>query len=129
MSKTTSPLLLASVFTLLSLAGCQKEPQTIVANGPADPQAEALKNAPPVALPPSIASSKAYRCADNSLIYVDFMSDQKTANLHIKKGGTPIVLTASDAGKPFEGSGYSLSGSGGTVNYGKPGGGKQSCTG
>jgi len=58
----------------LALAACNKEDSTIV-SGPADPMAEQLNNAAPVTLPPSIKASKTYRCKDNSLAYVDWLSD------------------------------------------------------
>ena len=54
-----------------ALAGCKQE--TITAQGPYDPEANASNEG--VTLPPSIAASKAYRCKDNSLIYVDWYSD------------------------------------------------------
>lgn len=56
-----------------ALAGCEQE--TIVAEGPYDPRPNAAADAASVKLPPSIAASKAYRCRDNSLIYVDWYSD------------------------------------------------------
>jgi hypothetical protein len=56
-----------------ALAGCEQE--TITANGPYDDrQANANANAG-VTLPPSIAAQRAYRCKDNSLIYIDWYSD------------------------------------------------------
>lgn len=58
----------------LALAACNKEDSTIVA-GPADPMAEQLNKAAPVELPPAILASKTYRCKDNSLAYVDWLSD------------------------------------------------------
>jgi hypothetical protein len=58
-----------------ALAGCNKEDHTIVAGGePEDNTANAVANAN-VQLPPSITASKSYRCADNKLVYVDWMSD------------------------------------------------------
>jgi hypothetical protein len=59
-----------------ALAGCNSEDHTIVSDpaGP-DPMANAVANASSVQLPPSIQASKAYRCKDNSLIYVDWLSD------------------------------------------------------
>jgi hypothetical protein len=56
-----------------ALAGCNKQDHTIVA-GPDMGNTSAEANGP-VALPPSIQSSKAYRCKDNKLVYVDWMSD------------------------------------------------------
>jgi hypothetical protein len=70
---TRTPLLIALCATA-ALAGCNKENHTIVAGGPEVDDNLAASNTP-VALPPSIASSKSYRCADNHLVYVDWMSD------------------------------------------------------
>ena len=46
----------------------------------ADPQANADRRRAGE-LPPAIAASKTYRCKDNSLVYVDWLSDNKTANV------------------------------------------------
>ena len=71
---TRTPLLL-SLLAAAALAGCNKQDHTIVENGPPDPMANQLKNAPPVKLPAAITASKTYRCKDNSLLYVDWLSD------------------------------------------------------
>ena len=63
-----------------ALAGCN-ENHNIVAGGEPDDGANATANAG-VQLPPSIVSSKIYRCGDNKLIYVDWMSD---GSAHVKK--------------------------------------------
>ena len=71
MTRTTIIITLAAA---AALAGCN-ENHTIVAGGPQDdPEATAAANEP-VALPPSITSSKSYRCKDNKLVYVDWLSD------------------------------------------------------
>ena len=70
MTRTT---LLITLAAAAALAGCNKEDHTIVAGPPVD-EGNVTSNGP-VALPPSISSSKSYRCADNKLIYVDWMSD------------------------------------------------------
>jgi len=71
MTRTITILTLAAV---AALAGCGKENHNIVAGGePPDENAPAANAA--VQLPPSIVSSKIYRCGDNKLIYVDWMSD------------------------------------------------------
>jgi hypothetical protein len=54
-----------------ALAGCNSKDHTITADQTGD---NIAANAP-VALPPSIAASKAYRCKDNKLVYIDWMSD------------------------------------------------------
>jgi hypothetical protein len=109
----------------LSLAACGG-PETVTADDD-DPQAAELAKATPKELPPAIASSKTYRCKDNSLVYIDFMNDQKTALFKATKDGSPTLLTAPEAGKPFIAEGYSLSGSGGSVNLSRPGKGSQAC--
>ena len=96
---------------LLLLAACDTKPTTIVAGGPSDPDADKLKAAPPVKLPPAMLASKSYRCKDNSLIYVDWFNDNQTANLHLKeKGSSPTVLNAAKPGDPYTGGDYTLTG-------------------
>jgi hypothetical protein len=57
-----------------ALAGCGNENHNIVAGGEPPDENTPASNAG-VQLPPSIVSSKIYRCGDNKLIYVDWMSD------------------------------------------------------
>jgi hypothetical protein len=73
---TRTPLLLALAATA-ALAGCNKENHTIVAGPDEDVanQAPADENLANIQLPPSIQASKIYRCKDNSVIYVDWLSD------------------------------------------------------
>jgi hypothetical protein len=74
-----------------ALAGCDQSDHTITANQPADAQANAAAAAP-VTLPPSIAASKAYRCKDNSLVYVDWYSDGTARVKKVKtEAGTPAT--------------------------------------
>jgi len=97
--------------TLVLLAACNRQPTTIVAGGPPDPDAEKIKSAPPVKLPPAMLASKSYRCKDNSLVYIDWFNDNQTANLHLKeKTSTPVVLSAPKAGDPYVGDAYTLTG-------------------
>jgi hypothetical protein len=56
-----------------ALAGCDQSDHNLTETEPYDPQAN-VANAQ-VALPPAITAQKAYRCKDNSLIYVDWYSD------------------------------------------------------
>ncbi|WP_106639576.1 hypothetical protein [Allosphingosinicella vermicomposti] len=114
----------ASAAALLSLSACN-EPEVVTANAP-DPQAEALANAAPVELPPSIQSTRTYRCKDNSLLYADFYTNN-TVKVRDKKGPEGTILTAPEAGQAYAAEGYSLSGNGTTVTYTAPGKGAQSC--
>lgn len=119
------PLIAAASVSLLSACNNNKEPEVV--GGPADPMAAELANAAPVELPPSVKANKQFRCKDNSLIFVDFMSDDKTALLRTEKGGTATSLKAAEAGKPFTAEGYEVSGSGDDVTITVPGKGAQAC--
>jgi len=57
-----------------ALAGCNKEDHTIV-GGPNIADDNSAEANGPVALPPAVTSSKSYRCKDNSLVYIDWLSD------------------------------------------------------
>lgn len=118
----------AAIAGTLALAACNVEPETV---GPKDndPQKDALAKAQPVkALPPAIRESKTYRCRDNSIIYVSFMTDGLSAAVRDRREEPPIAtLRASAPGQPFTAEGYSLSGSGQTVTYNSPDKGSQTC--
>lgn len=117
----------ASVAAILTVSACNSEPETITFNK-YDPQAEALKNAGPVELPPSIRVARTYRCRDNSLVYVSFMTDGVTAAVRDREEEPPVAtLRAPAEGQPFVSEGYSLSGSGTTVTYNSPDKGSQTC--
>lgn len=115
----------ASIAAIMSLAACNNEPETISANRN-DPQAAELAKAAPVELPPSIQTSRTYRCKDNSLFYADFYTNN-TAQVRTERTGTPTTLTAAEAGKAYTADGYSLSSNGTSVSYTAPGKGTQNC--
>lgn len=120
------------LFTLVAaaaLAGCNSEDHTITAGGPEDPMADELANAAPVELPPSIAASKIYRCKDNSIVYVDWLSDKKSANFRSEKNGPPTRLAAPEEGQPLVAEGFSLTGGAtdSSVTLTRPGTGSQVC--
>src|SRR5437879_7080443 len=91
---TRTPLIV-TLAAAAALAGCNKESHTIVAGEPGEENA--AKPAANVQLPPSIAASKTYRCADNSLIYIDWMSD---SSARVKKksdeAGTTVPAGSTD---------------------------------
>jgi hypothetical protein len=126
---TRTPLLI-SLVAAAALAGCNKESHTIVAGGePAGDDINAVANAN-VELPPSIVASKIYRCADNKIVYVDWLSDKKSANVRTDKGGVPTQVTAAEPGKPMTAAGgYSVEGSAGgsSAKIGIPGHPAQNC--
>lgn len=119
-------LLLAALPLALPLAACEQKPETVTAEA-ADPQAEALKKAPPVALPPSIKSQVTFRCKDNSLVYVDFFSGNTQANLRTEKNGPIIKLVAEKDGDPYKADGYEMTGTPESVTLTQPGKDAQTC--
>ena len=102
----TRTALLITLAAAAALAGCNNSDHTIVA-GP-DEGGNAVANEH-VALPPSISSSKSYRCADNKLIYVDWMSD----------GSARVKKTREEVGTPVAAGAPELKGNatGGSITY------------
>jgi hypothetical protein len=78
-----------------ALAGCNSESHTIVAGPDEGEPTNAAANAN-VTLPPSISASKVYRCADNQVVYVNWMSDG-SANVKTEQAG---AITPVPAGSP-----------------------------
>lgn len=119
-----TPLL--TLVAAAALAGCNSEPEVI--GGP--DEGDVVASNTPVVLPPSISHSKIYRCADNRVIYVDWLSDNKSANIRTEKGGTPTQVTAAEEGGPLTGAaGYEIQGNGEapSVRIAVPGHSSQSC--
>lgn len=91
------------------------------------PDDDANVSNPHIKLPPPVLSSSVYRCDDNSVIYVDFLGDGKSANLRTTESGPVIRLAAADAGKPFQGEDYVLDGNGPSVKFAAPHKKSQAC--
>ena len=102
-----TPLLAAAASAaLFALSAChQSQPEMV---NTYDPQAQALRNAAPVQLPPAITDNRTYRCSDNSLFYVEFYNNN-TAMIRTTQNGTPTQLTQTGGTGPYEGSGQSVS--------------------
>jgi hypothetical protein len=96
--RTATSLALGAI--VLALAACKPSEES-VNTGTGDPQEAELANAAPVELPPMLKSSKSYRCKGNGLIFVDFMTDDKTATFKPAKDGPVTALKAAEAGQPF----------------------------
>jgi hypothetical protein len=114
-----------------ALAGCNQSDHTIDPNK-AGNEADAANAAAPVELPPAIVASKIYRCKDNSVVYIDWLSDNKSANFRADKSAAPIQLTAPEAGQKMIGpEGYALTGAmaSGPITLERPGKGAQVCKG
>jgi hypothetical protein len=124
---TRIPLLITLV-AAAALAGCDNSDHNIVA-GPDTGEVNVAANAN-VQLPPSITASKTYRCADNRVVHVDWLSDNKSANIRTEAGGVPTHVTAAEAGQPMTAAGgFELSGSATdtSVKIAVPGHASQSC--
>ena len=117
MTRTTLAFALTAA---AALAGCNK--------GETNAAANEVVNAAPIELPPAIIASKIYRCKDNSVTYIDWLSDNKSANIRTDKNGTAVHVVAPEAGQPMVAEGYSLTGtSTGAITLARPGKGSQSC--
>ncbi|MES2337238.1 MAG: hypothetical protein V4537_03975 [Pseudomonadota bacterium] len=124
---STRILPLAAALALLSLAACENKVEEVDTRA-ADPMADQLKNAAPVELPPSIEATVTFRCQPgNALVYVDFFQGRKMANIRTDKAGTPTQLTAPEAGKPFTGGGYTVTGDPKAATIVAPGKGALTC--
>ena len=110
-----------------ALAGCSQSDADTGAN---EVQANAANATAPLELPPAIAHSRIYRCKDNSVVYIDWLSDNKSANFRPEKNAAPTHLVAPEAGqKLVADGGYSLTGTfaDASVTLERPGKGAQAC--
>ena len=114
----------------LALVACNAEPENIVAGETPDPMASELAGAAPVELPPAIAASKTYRCGDNSVVSIDWLADNKSANLRVGDATTPVQVKAAVEGEALTAAdGTSLTGNAtaASVSLTLPGKDAQSC--
>ena len=121
----THILAAATCAAMFTLAACNSEPEVISVNK-FDPMEEALKNAPRVEAPPMMVASRTYRCRDNSLVFVDFFTNN-TAQLRTSRDGTPTVLTAAGGNPPYTAPGFSVSANSDNISLTAPGKGTLSC--
>jgi hypothetical protein len=124
----TRAVTLLSLVAAAALAGCDNSDHTIVA-GPDQGDANDVNEAN-IELPPSIAASKIYRCKDNSIVYIDWLSDNQSANVRTDKNGAATHVMAVEAGKPMTAEGgYALTGTAvaSSVTLAIPGKGSQNC--
>ncbi len=114
----------APVAASLLLAACNNAPEVVDTNP--DPMKDELAKAQPVEAPPMIQASRTYRCKDNSLVYIDFYTNN-TAQYRTEKGGAATMLTAAQPGQAYTAEGYSVSGNGPQIELTAPGKGSLSC--
>lgn len=118
--------LIASSAALLVLAACNPKTTTNTVVASSDPMSANFK-APPVELPPSIKSTKAYRCADNSVVYVDLFNGDQRANVRQTGRGESTVLRSEQPGQPLIADGYEVIVNGESLSVTRPGHPKQKC--
>jgi hypothetical protein len=96
MTRTLNLIVLAAA---AALAGCNSEDHTIVSDptgGPSNVAANA-----DVKLPPAIVGSHKYRCKDNSLISIDWLSDGTANSARVTAGDTTVTVAQAEAGGPY----------------------------
>lgn len=64
----------------------------------------------PIKMPPSIAATKQFRCADNTLAFVEFYSDDRSASVKTDPKATAVRVEAPTAGQTMVAEGWSLKG-------------------
>jgi hypothetical protein len=91
-------LIILAPLSMLALAACNKS------ETPADGEAgteTAAAPAAPVEMPPAITASGTYRCADNTILYVDFLGKNEAADIRVgDKAATAVRVTAPVADVP-----------------------------
>ena len=92
----THILAAAAIAGLTVLSACESEPEVVKKD---DPMAEALKNSAPIEPPPMIQASRTYRCRDNSLVYIDFFTNN-TAVIRTERGEAPVATVTAEGGNP-----------------------------
>ena len=117
----------AAAAVLLSLAACDQKPEEVTSVSQ-DPQAEALKNAPKVELPPAIEASVSMRCKDNSIVFADFYKGAKQVLIKETKDGPGHMLKAPNAGEAYVADGgYKVTGTSKNATIEIPGKGARVC--
>jgi hypothetical protein len=74
----TKNLLILAPLSMLALAACNK-----TETPKAEETTTTAAPAAPIALPPSITASGVYRCADNTILYVDFLGKNEAADIRV----------------------------------------------
>ncbi|MGQ0559558.1 MAG: hypothetical protein ACT4OE_08245 [Sphingosinicella sp.] len=115
----TSKKSILKLVLLGALAACSSEPEATNQDG-------ALQNAAPPEVPPMMLASRTYRCRDNSLVYIDFFTNN-TAQLRTAQAGEMTILTAADGNPPYTAPGFSVSANAPQISLTAPGKGSLSC--
>lgn len=124
--KQLLPLALAAL--ALPLAACQKKAPEVVDTTAPDPDAAELANRAPVELPPAMQAQTTQRCADGSLLYVDFFTGNKLVDVRTAKDKPGTRLKSETEGGPYTADGgWKLTGGQKNVTVTGPGIGTKTC--
>ena len=116
-----TPVAAAAVVALFTLSACNNEPETNVA----DANAQAEPAAPPPQLK-MIQASRTYRSKDNSVLRVDFYTND-TAAASLGEDGERVELTAAGGQPPYTAEGWSISANEPEITVTLPGKGTLTC--
>jgi hypothetical protein len=85
-------LLSNDTLSMLALAACNKT------ETPAEGEAGTdTATAAPIAMPPAITASGTYRCADNTILYVDFLGANEAADIRVGDKAAAAVRVSAAA--------------------------------
>ena len=131
-------LLILAPLSMLALAACNKT-ETPAADAGAD-ATTAAATTEPLPMPPSITASNTYRCADGTILNVDYLGKNEAADIRVgEKTATAVRVNAPKAAEgtteapagpmKSEDGKTSLSGSGAQINVQLADKGAQTCKG
>ncbi len=140
MQKASNALRVLPLAALIALVACG-EPEPEVVGGMADPDADAIEEMEPAELPPMRVREASFRCADNSIVYVNFYTNDTQVGVSTEAEGVETILqndaasaegeeaAPSDGPPSYSGEGYRLIGAAdaSTIQFARPGGSLQSC--
>jgi hypothetical protein len=147
MQKIKTPLAVAPLAAIFALAACgEAEPEIV--GGMADPNAEEIEELDPAELPPMRTREASFRCADNSVVYVSFYTNDTQVGVATEQDAIQTILPnealaaadeaaegdaeapAEEGGPPrYSGEGYTLVGNSdaSSIQFARPGGSLQTC--
>lgn len=76
---------------IIALAACSEQEPEIVGSM-ADPDAEEIEELAPAELPPMGVGEASFRCADNSVVYVSFYTNDTQVGVATEKGAIQTIL-------------------------------------
>ena len=108
----TRNILIMPLIAAFALSSCGDGSNTVVLNPDGTEVNEAAEAAVNnVVLPPSIVGSGKYRCKDNSIVAIDWLSDGTANSARVTpEGGEAVQLTQAEADGPYTAEGATLTG-------------------